>query len=187
MDSIYSGLLLNILCFLRYQDDAYDRTWQPFNFDGWTKLSTSFSIESQGYNEYQPPSAVMKTAVTPKNDSSPLKFTWEAENATSEYYLYMHFAELEKLKANQSRSFNITVNGESFYEFIVPNYLHATTVYSTSALTIAEEYEVSIFRTENSTLPPILNAVEIYSVKKLLQSETDQEDGMLLHMYALNL
>lgn len=187
MDSICSGLLLNILCFLRYRDDVYDRIWQPRNFDGWTKLSTSLSIESESYNEYQPPSVVMRTAVRPKNDSSPLIFTWKAENATSEYYLYMHFAELEELKANQSRSFNITVNGKSFSEYVVPDYLYATTVYRTSALKIVEEYTVSIFKTENSTLPPILNAVEIYSVKNLLQSETDQEDGMLLHMYALNL
>lgn len=129
----------------------------------------------------------MRTAVTLINDSDPLVFTWKAENATSEYYIYLHFAEVVELKANQSRSFNITINGESFYESVVPDYLSAVTVYSTPALSIVEEYTVSIFKTKNSTLPPILNAAEIYSVKNLLQSETDQEDGMLPHMYALNL
>ena len=143
-------------------------------------MNTTFSIDSQGYNEYQPPSAVMRTAVTPKNDSSPLIFTWKAENATSEYYLYMHFAELVKLKANQSRSFNITVNGELFFGPSVPQYMTAITVYSKWALTKAKEYEVSVFKTESSTLPPIFNAVEIYAVKNFLQSETNEQDGMLL-------
>ena len=38
-------------------------------------------------------------------------------------------------------------------------------------------------KTENSTLPPIINAIEVYSVKNLLQSETDQEDGMYFTMH----
>ena len=38
----------------------------------------------------------------------------------------------------------------------------------------------SILKTGNSTLPPIINAIEIYTVKDLSQSETDQQDGMLL-------
>ena len=121
----------------------------------------------------------MSTAATPTTDSSPLNFYWDSKTATSEYYIYMHFAEVVKLKANQSRSFNITINGEPFYGPFVPKYLSTTTLYSPSPLTIAKKYEVSIFKTENSTLPPILNAVEIYSVKNLSQSETDQQDGML--------
>ena len=129
----------------------------------------------------------MRTAATPKTDSSPLNFNWDSETATSEYYIYMHFAEVEQLKANQYRSFNITINEKPFYGPFVPKYLSTITLYSPSPLTIANNYEVSIFKTENSTLPPILNAVEIYSVKNLSQSETDHQDGMLLYTYASNL
>ena len=128
----------------------------------------------------------MSTAATPETDS-PLNFNWNSETATSEYYIYMHFAEVKQLKANQSRSFNITINGEPFHGPYVPEYLSTDTLSSPSALTNADNYEVSIFKTENSALPPILNAVEIYSVKKLSQSETDQQDGMLLYTYASNL
>ena len=129
----------------------------------------------------------MSTAVTPETDSSPLNFNWDSETATSEYYIYMHFAEVVKLEANQSRQFNITINGEPFHGPYVPEYLSTDTLVSPRALTMAENYEVSIFKTENSALPPILNAVEIYSVKNLSQSETDQQDGMLLYTYASNL
>ena len=129
----------------------------------------------------------MSTAATPKTDSSPLNFNWDSETATSEYYIYMHFAEVEKLKANQSRSFYITINGEPFHGPYVPEYLSTETLSSRWALTKAKNYEVSILKTENSALPPILNAVEIYSVRNLSQSETDQQDGTLLYTYASNL
>uniref|UniRef100_A0A2N9FCN1 Malectin-like domain-containing protein n=1 Tax=Fagus sylvatica TaxID=28930 RepID=A0A2N9FCN1_FAGSY len=187
MDSIFSWLIVNILCLPRYGYDVYDRTLAANTM----YVNTSLRIYSQSHNEYQPPSIVMSTAATPRNDSSPLVITWEAENATSEYYIYMHFAEVEKLNANQSRSFNITINGNHFFGPVLPPYLSTYTVYSQSALMMAKKYEVSIFKTESSTLPPILNAVEIYSVKNLLQSETDQQDGMLfnacMHAYVFYL
>ena len=129
----------------------------------------------------------MRTAAIPKTNSSPLVFNWDSETATSEYYIYMHFAEVVELKANQYRSFNITLNGQYWYGPVVPKNLSTTTVFSTKAMRIAKQYEVSIIKTENSTLPPIINALEIYSIKNLLQSETDQQDGMFLHTYSVNL
>ena len=58
----------------------------------------------------------MSTASTPINVSAPLELNWNSQNATSsQYYVYMHFAEVVNLKANQSRSFNVTVNGKFFY------------------------------------------------------------------------
>jgi hypothetical protein len=125
----------------------------------------------------------MSTAATPVNGNDPLEFSWDSEYATSEYYIYMHFAEVVELQPNQSRSFNITVNGNHWYGPLAPNYLKANTLYSTSATSGSAKYEVSIFKTENSTLPPIINAFEIYSVKYLLQSETNQEDGTLFHTH----
>ena len=120
----------------------------------------------------------MSTAATPVDDSVPLKFNWYSDNATSsEYYMYMHFAEVVELKANQSRSFNINLNGQYWNGPFAPEYLSSNTLSSTSAISGSDNYEVSIFKTENSTLPPILNAIEIYLVKYLPQSETDQRDG----------
>ena len=125
----------------------------------------------------------MSTAATPINDSASLNFYWEPEDATSKYYIYMHFAEVVKLKANQSRSFNVLVNGEHWYGPFAPEYLWTFIMYSKAASTSTGGRYVnfSLVKTENSTLPPIINAIEIYSVKNLLQSETDQEDGMFFH------
>ncbi|KAK7847561.1 putative lrr receptor-like serine/threonine-protein kinase, partial [Quercus suber] len=146
----------------------------PNNF--YEGIDTPLLIDSQSHNDYQLPSVVMSTAAMPKTNSSPLVFNWDSETATSEYYIYMHFAEVVKLKANQYRSFNIILNGQYWYGPVVPKNMSTTTVFSTVAMRIAKQYEVSMIKTENSTLPPIINALEIFSIKNLLQSETDQQD-----------
>ncbi|KAM4111035.1 hypothetical protein ACJW30_05G037500 [Castanea mollissima] len=161
----------------RYPTDVYDRVWTPFNYNSSTTLSTSLLIDSQSNNYYQPPSIVMSTASTPINVTAPLELNWNSQNATSsQYYVYMHFAEVVNLKANQYRSFNVTVNGKFFYGPIVPQYLYTYTVYSTSILAIAQNYDLLISKTQSSTLPPILNALEVYSIRDLSKPGTNQQD-----------
>ncbi|KAM4100028.1 hypothetical protein ACB094_05G037600 [Castanea mollissima] len=161
----------------RYKFDVYDRMWWPFNFREWTGLSSPLTIESPSSNPYRPPSVVMSTAATPINDGAPLEFHLEPEDVTAKHYIYMHFAEVVKLKANQSRSFNVILNGKHLYGPYVPKYLWTDTLYNKDALnSTGGQYFFSLVKTENSTLPPIINAIEAYSVKNLLQSETDQED-----------
>ena len=121
----------------------------------------------------------MSTAATPISESAPMEFYVPPTDTNSEFYVYMHFAEVVKLRANESRSFNITINGKLWYGPLSPRYLLIDTVYSTAPLT-GRKYVFSILKTGNSTLPPIINAIEIYTVKDLPRSETDQQDGMLL-------
>ncbi|KAL5755859.1 hypothetical protein ACOSQ2_020605 [Xanthoceras sorbifolium] len=157
----------------RFQDDVLDRIWIPYSFFKWDRIATSLAIES---NDFQTPQIVMRSAATPKNASVPMEFSITVD-PTSKLYVYMHFAELELLLANQSRQFNISLNGQYLRGPVVPNYLSASTIYSTSVLGGDQgKYDFSLYKTEKSTLPPILNAIEFYIVKQLLQSETDQVD-----------
>ncbi|KAM7473282.1 hypothetical protein LguiB_020525 [Lonicera macranthoides] len=78
------------------------------------------------------PSNVMKKAIVPQNASDNLQFYWTLENTTDLFYIYMHFAEVEALQPNQSRSFNIYLNGELLYVFVSPRYLSAFTLYNES-------------------------------------------------------
>ncbi|XP_030972959.1 LRR receptor-like serine/threonine-protein kinase IOS1 [Quercus lobata] len=161
----------------RYPFDIYDRIWDPYNDNTYTILSTSQTIDTPSNNYYQPPSIVMSTASTPINVSAPLELFWYTENATySEYYIYMHFAEVVNLTATQFRSFNITLNGKYWYGPIAPKYLSTITLFSPSILPNAQKYDFSFFKAEGSTLPPIINALEIYSVRDLSQSGTYQKD-----------
>ncbi|KAK0597365.1 hypothetical protein LWI29_024556 [Acer saccharum] len=162
---------------VRYKDDVYDRIWLPYyGDDNWTSISTSLIVDSESSNIYKPPSIVMKSAGTPKNASKPLNVRMETGDDTSlRFYVYLHFAEIQELQANESRECNISLNGKHWYGPFSPKYLSTTTVYSPSTLT-GGNYSISIYKTENATHPPILNALEIFTVKEFLQAQTDPKD-----------
>ncbi|XP_050285770.1 probable LRR receptor-like serine/threonine-protein kinase At1g05700 isoform X2 [Quercus robur] len=162
----------------RYKDDVIDRIWSPFGTSLWRNISTIQTVDSS-YNSFQLPSVVMSTAVTPLTTNDSIGLYWSPDNATSQYYFYMHFAEIEKLQANQSREFNIFLNGKSWYKALSPSYLVATTIFSPTYRTKPDNetyFQIWINKTETSTLPPLLNAIEIYTVNQLLQAQTDQKD-----------
>jgi len=121
----------------------------------------------------------MSTAVTAVNASAPLQFHLHEGNVNDQYYIYMHFNEVEELAENETRSFNITVNG-TLYGPVIPVYRSVDTIYSTLHLTGAKKYKISLFKTEDSTHPPILNAYEVYKVKDFSQFHTPQVDGELV-------
>ncbi|KEH18226.1 LRR receptor-like kinase plant [Medicago truncatula] len=159
----------------RYKDDVYDRIWFPSN-SSFKRLHISPGTASLLLgNNYELPAIVMNTAVTSETPSAPLNFSWEADNVNDQFYLYMHFKEVEELAANETRSFNITVNDKFWYGNVTPKSLY-TTAFSTKPLTGATRYLFSLSKTENSTLPPILNAYEVYKVKLFSQLETHQDD-----------
>ncbi|GAU24776.1 hypothetical protein TSUD_356050 [Trifolium subterraneum] len=161
----------------RYKDDVYDRLWFTFQPDDMKQLSEPLNNDDILLQSiYKPPAILMSTAATPVNVSAPLELGWEADNINDQYYLYLHFNEVEKLAANETRAFNVTVNGEFLYGPMTPRYRSADTIFTTTALTGAATYQVSLSKTKNSTLPPIINAIEVYKVKDFSQSETQQDD-----------
>ncbi|KAE8705170.1 putative leucine-rich repeat receptor-like protein kinase [Hibiscus syriacus] len=157
----------------RYSQDIYDRAWSPYQTTDWTQIATSSDIRN-GLNDYQPPLLAMRSACTPANASQPLNFPINSSIPNAQYYIYMHFAEIQELEANQSREFNIYINGNYWGGPYSPTYLSADTLYSPAAL---RDGEISLVRTTNSTLPPILNAIEMYTVKELVLLQTVDTEG----------
>lgn len=118
----------------------------------------------------------------PANLSSSLDFFMHIDHITHHFYVYFHFAEILKLPSNESREMNLFVDGKHWYGPFTPNYLSTTSV-KTISPSAGGNLSFSIQRTENSTLPPILNAVELYSVPEGSQSPTDQTDGSFFLKY----
>ncbi|XP_021834226.1 putative leucine-rich repeat receptor-like protein kinase At2g19210 [Prunus avium] len=158
----------------RYPHDAFDRIWNGYYDNDWTQLITTSTIDNS--KPFQPPEIVLRTAATPKNKNGSLEIRWLPSDNVTEYYVYMHFSEVEKLPGNHSRQMYINREGEFFYKLPVLEYLSIWTVYSIKAQSNGGQYNFSIFKIENSTLPPILNAIEFYMVKEFLESETNQAD-----------
>ncbi|KAG5248562.1 serine/threonine-specific receptor protein [Salix suchowensis] len=160
---------------IRFSVDVYDRIWLPFRLQDWEVKHTGYAIESPDDDKYGVPSAIMQGAAVPINQSDPIVLPITRDDPTTQFFLYLHFAEIENLPENQTREFNIFVNNKLWRGPIVPQYLQRTTVSSISALE-GSEITVSIEKTINSTLPPLINAIELYLVRELLQAETYEDD-----------
>ena len=104
----------------RFSNYVYDWIWSPLLPLGCEAKNTSYAIKSPDDNKYTFPSAIMQRAAVPINHSNPLVFYFQRDNPTNQFFLYMHFAEIGKLPANQTREFNIYVNNKLWHGPIVP-------------------------------------------------------------------
>ncbi|XP_038897469.1 probable LRR receptor-like protein kinase At1g51890 [Benincasa hispida] len=160
----------------RFPSDVFDRIWLPANNDKYfDRLSTPLAVDVH-QTENQPPAIVMETTIVPKNASDPFSLTWKTDDETTQYYVYLYFAELVKLKRNQFRGFNVIHNGKYWKGPVIPDYLNASSIYNIEPLDPENQHNLTFTRSENSTLPPIFNAVEIYSNIEISELESDQGD-----------
>ncbi|KAM7254540.1 hypothetical protein ACFE04_003920 [Oxalis oulophora] len=158
---------------IRFTDDVYDRIWSPIHFTA-KELTTNQTINFDAGNyDYSPPQSVMDSAAEGYTTGY-LNFTLNIQDSSEETYLYFYFAELEK-QSNESRSFDIYFNGEYADGPYTPFNLKSSVVYPASPWPAAD-LKVSFKQTKDSTRPPLLNAMEIFLVRKLFQSETVQQD-----------
>lgn len=167
---------------IRYEDDIYDRTWSSYSYNmnistAWDTLITSQPINNFE-NGYRVPYQVIRTAAKPRNinNATTLELNWTSTSNTDEFYIYMYFAEVEQLGGNQSRKFNVSWNGNPLFGPFSPRYLYATVLSNSRAL-VGKQHRISIYKTEDSTHPPILNAIEIYRLKHMDQLPTYTQDG----------
>ncbi|KAF0927288.1 hypothetical protein E2562_031492 [Oryza meyeriana var. granulata] len=168
---------------IRYPEDTHDRTWLPFvNPGDWLEISTTRTVDNVVDDKFGAPTAVMQTAVTPRNASKSIEFSWDSapqpKDPTPGYIAIFHIAELQLLPNNALRQFNIRLNGKPVLnESVTPQFLYAGFVYSTIPLPTYAQYNISLSATANSTLPPIINAVEVYSVIPTTNVGTDAQDA----------
>jgi hypothetical protein len=94
------------------------------------------------------------------------------------YICIFHFAELQSLDANSTRQFYITINGRPFYRLpITPDHLFTNVVYNKEPHWGFNQYNVTLNATANSTLSPVINAAEIFSVISTANVGTYAQDG----------
>nr|VDD53782.1 unnamed protein product [Brassica oleracea] len=160
---------------IRYSEDVYDRIWLPRKLGAENKeINASLPVTSSN-NSYNPPGLLMSTALTPTNTTAPISMELADTDPTVRYFVYLHFAEVEDLSLtpNQTREFEIYINQVKIAVFS-PRYLQTDTFF------LKPESQTNIkfllVRTPTSTLPPIINALEIYVGNTYSQSFTSQED-----------
>ncbi|CAH8364342.1 unnamed protein product [Eruca vesicaria subsp. sativa] len=158
----------------RYHDDRFDRIWSPYSRTSWNSIVTSAYIDVF-QTSYWPPDEVVKTAASPKSADDPLELLWTSQDPDVRFYAYLYFAEIEKLEKNESRKIKILWNGSpvSEYFFIPSNY--SMTVSNSRAFT-GKDHLISVQKASDSTLPPILNAIEIFTAQSLDEFSTAIEE-----------
>ncbi|CAH2077585.1 unnamed protein product [Thlaspi arvense] len=159
----------------RYQTDVYDRIWSPYTPVSWnsTRTSSYLDVFQSGY---RPPDEVIKTAASPKNIDDPLEMFWTSEDPNARFYAYLYFAELEKLERGESRKIKIMWNGSPVSESpVVPSSMYSMTFSNSRAFT-GKDHWISVQKAADSTLPPILNAIEIFTAQSLDEFSTAVED-----------
>ncbi|RLN28628.1 putative leucine-rich repeat receptor-like protein kinase [Panicum miliaceum] len=167
---------------VRYPDDPHDRVWVPLvdATTSWSSVSTARTVLNFNKASYEAPSKVMQTAITPRNASENIFFTWNSQlrpdDPTPGYVAVLYFAELDSLPSNAVRQFYINLNGELWYRSYSPYYLFTDTLHSLRPMRDYPQYNFSINATTNSTLPPIINAVEVFSVISTTNVGTDSQD-----------
>ncbi|URE32349.1 receptor-like protein kinase [Musa troglodytarum] len=172
--------------YIRYPDDRHDRLWEPWSLPTWADISTNSTVENLSQDYFEAPSAVMQTAVTPVN-STTLLLSWDPyPGDVNQYFPILHISDFVKLSGtNVSRQFYVYVNGIQWLENpMTPDYLFSDAVYSIHPLGQFRSYNITLVALSNSTLPPILNALEIYST--LSDANVPSNDGDDLTSNQLN-
>ncbi|CAN6350417.1 unnamed protein product [Urochloa humidicola] len=167
---------------VRYPDDPHDRVWGPWiDTAAFDVISTTNKVLNIDNDLFDAPSKVMQTAITPLNATKPIHFYWDNKpqlrDPTPQYIAVMYFSDLQLLPNNSVREFYINVNGELWSPGgITPDYLRSNAVYSEVPFRASARYNVIINATANSTLPPFINAVEVFSIISTTNPTTDSQD-----------
>ncbi|RCV18878.1 hypothetical protein SETIT_3G338700v2 [Setaria italica] len=166
--------------FIRYPDDPDDRSWQRYKDPTWTNINTTDTVDITNTINFDEPNKILQSCATPENGTW-INFTWSSDpdlnddNAT--YLLFLYFAELKRLPSNALRKFDILVDNATWKgsQSYTPKYLSAEVV--KTMVQGSSQHAVSLAGTPDATLPPILNAFEIYSVKPMTEFATNDADA----------
>ncbi|TVU49680.1 hypothetical protein EJB05_01006, partial [Eragrostis curvula] len=175
----------------RYPYDPYDRLWQRYGtVAAWTNINTSATVDVSNINSFDKPTDILRSATTPVNGSR-IDISWSPDafvkNNDTTYLLLLYFAELQRLQSNALRQFDILVDDAAWNgsQGFTPKYLSAEVM--KRMVQGSGRHTVSLVATRDATLPPILNAFEIYSVKLMTEVATnDTDDKWMANTARLN-
>ncbi|XP_072952195.1 putative leucine-rich repeat receptor-like protein kinase At2g19210 [Typha angustifolia] len=143
---------------IRCPDDPYDRIWKPMNIT-LHEVSTDKTVKPGQFDQFEVPSVVLQTASVSAGVNGSIGFSWDSPDSHIFYYVILHFSELELLSEKDVRAFDVYLDWRSMTTDYSPTYLEGS-----ADATSNVRFAFSLNATKRATLPPILNAFEIYSM-----------------------
>ncbi|XP_057534417.1 probable LRR receptor-like serine/threonine-protein kinase At1g67720 isoform X2 [Amaranthus tricolor] len=181
---------------VRYPDDPYDRLWESDSLRkpnylvdvaaGTEKISTNRPIGVS--RDDQPPQKVMQTAVVGRNGT--LSYRLNLDGFPGGGWAFSYFAEIEDLGPNDVRKFKLELPGAPLVSKAVVNILENAQgkdrLYEPGFqnLTLPFVLSFEFVQTSDSTMGPLVNAMEINKyVKKIGGSADGSTITMLISHY----
>ncbi|KAK3140031.1 hypothetical protein QOZ80_5AG0394430 [Eleusine coracana subsp. coracana] len=165
----------------RYPFDPYDRLWQRYGtVAAWNNITTSATVDVSDVSSFDKSTDILRSAATPVNGTR-IDFAWGPDsfvnNDNATYLLMLYFAELQRLPSNTLRQFDILVDNATWNgsQGVTPKYLSAQVV--KRMVKGSGQHTVTLAATTDATLPPIINAFEIYSVNSMTEVATNDADA----------
>nr|XP_011461297.1 PREDICTED: probable LRR receptor-like serine/threonine-protein kinase At1g05700 [Fragaria vesca subsp. vesca] len=170
-------LVLSPCVYFRYPDDDYDRYWDPSGDANTSILKvTSDAPGIDGLVEDQPPKLAMQTAITTSETSQQLSLGTALPRDEVPIYITMFFSEVNLLDPlTDTRSFQIFVDDDTPSDPIIPIYGGVTEMNITNR-TGSSNTSITLVATTASTLPPLINAMEVYYLQGPLTEGTNSKD-----------
>ncbi|XP_020210575.1 leucine-rich repeat receptor-like serine/threonine-protein kinase At2g14510 isoform X1 [Cajanus cajan] len=144
---------------IRYPDDGFDRIWEPFGLSNSTKASTE-NVSLSGFWNL-PPAKIFETHIG-SNQLESLELRWPtASLQSSKYYIALYFAD----DTAGSRTFNISVNGITYYHNL--NVIPSGVVVFANQWPLSGPTTVTLTPAPSSSSGPLINAGEVFGVLPL--------------------
>ncbi|KAF7076729.1 hypothetical protein CFC21_081341 [Triticum aestivum] len=164
----------------RYPTDIYDRFWRrqpPLNPR--RNLNTSNKVESlPGNNFFHIPSVIMQNALTSSMNSSGMIISPipspNLDTKSLQLLPIFHFAEING--SNPNRRFDIYSDGELLFSDFSPSRFQVDSMHQNGRFLRNPNASFILKKTANSTLQPLINAFELYSLVRMDNLTTDSED-----------
>ncbi|KAI3934579.1 hypothetical protein MKX01_034033 [Papaver californicum] len=156
---------------IRYPEDSFDRIWSwigPLDNTGLLLRVRSNSPSINITTEDKHPEAVLRTALMRLNSSEDIAYS-DTIDLTIPLNFNAYFSEVIKLNSTQKRSFDI-VNP------VIPPYGRALEVHILNVTTFNSSFSISFGRTNDSTLPSLISALEAFTIGVKLAQGTNSND-----------
>uniref|UniRef100_J3L538 Protein kinase domain-containing protein n=1 Tax=Oryza brachyantha TaxID=4533 RepID=J3L538_ORYBR len=165
----------------RYPIDSYDRFWESAQLYSypWLNLSTNQALSSvPGNDNFQVPMVILQKATTINSNFSWLNISVRVSNNLKvdslELLPIFHFAEIENSSTN--RTFDIYSDDDQLIPAFSPSYLQMISIYRRDQYLLKSRTILSMRKTNNSKLPPFINAFEAYVLVRMDNLTTNSSE-----------
>ncbi|KAK7314709.1 hypothetical protein VNO77_33236 [Canavalia gladiata] len=159
---------------VRYPDDVFDRIWTPADGILLSEVKSEASSIDISTAEDHPPKAALQNAITSSSTRQYMKFINRLPTKELPIHITTYFSEVME-SAIGKRSIQIFIDNKPFSSPIIPPFESVKEVYITN-MTASANTSFILQASDSSTLPPILNALEVYTLSDTLTAGTDSRD-----------